>query len=163
MGRVYKCPICGKSYASLTDMYKCAQECEAKENAKAINEAAMQRRLEDEAEIRKAYQNLKTKIEKFNRTYESCFFSISMDYGSKNVTAPRAAAPAQKIGASRLEKFLSDFIKDEEDKKSKSEESEDAEVEDPMKELIETMNELFGMDLTYDEYKEYERKLLGEE
>jgi DNA repair exonuclease SbcCD ATPase subunit len=159
MGRVYKCPICGKSYSSLVEMYKCAQECEDKENARAIDEAAMQKRFEDEAEIREAYQNLKTKIEKFNRTYGNCSFSISMDYGSKNVTAPRAAAPAQKIGASRLEKFLSDFIKDEDEKENVSEDSTDKIDDTALTEgLIDLVNSIFGTDITLEEYNDFKAK-----
>jgi hypothetical protein len=67
--RVYKCPICGKSYTSLNDMYKCAQACEKKEEDDKIEKAKQtdeRDRKAREAGIAELYKELNEAISLYN-------------------------------------------------------------------------------------------------
>lgn len=72
--RIYKCPICGKSYTSLEDMYTCGIKCEKKEKEKIEAEKAkLAKSAEfkaDENVIQKAYDELYEKIKSFNKKYK---------------------------------------------------------------------------------------------
>lgn len=67
--KIYRCPLCGKSYTSPVAMAQCATKCaetEAKVQ-KGIEELAKSRALAaKEKEVYAAYEALKTKIQEYN-------------------------------------------------------------------------------------------------
>lgn len=72
--RVYRCPICGKTYASLKDMYICAQNCEAQE-IKNENEVEKER-IAAEQSILNKYKALQNEINDYNKKYASNQFNM---------------------------------------------------------------------------------------
>lgn len=125
MERVYKCPICGNTYASLKDMYKCAQKCEAEEMEAEKNKTreAMEKA---EKEINDLYQTIKSKINDFNTRYPSVHYDISITRGSKKKTSAndneeftnkmleelKNVNPALNYTKTDLENFLESLIED---------------------------------------------------
>lgn len=84
----YYCPICGKMYTDLSQMYNCAVECEKKEKTKAavakINEA---KRTNAEAEIKATYDALIKKITKYNNTFKDYNYSCTLRHSGKTLAA----------------------------------------------------------------------------
>ena len=72
--RVYRCPICGKTYASLKDMYICAQNCEAQE-IKNENKVEKERAAAEQGILNK-YKALQNEINDYNKKYSSNHFNI---------------------------------------------------------------------------------------
>lgn len=125
MSRVYKCPICGETYTSLQDMYKCAQKCEAKE--KEMEEKKTREAMEKaERQINDLYQTIKSKINDFNARYPSAHYDISITRGSKKETPSndneeftnkmyeglKNVNPALNYTKTDLEEFLEGLIED---------------------------------------------------
>lgn len=78
MERVYHCPICGKTYASLKDMYVCAQACEAKELAKESKIEADRKAAEKR--ILDKYEALRAEIHNYNVKYAPNSFNLVMKH-----------------------------------------------------------------------------------
>lgn len=72
--RVYRCPICGKAYTSLKDMYVCAQNCEVQE-IKNENEVEKERIAAEESIVNK-YKALQNDIIDYNKKYASNHFNM---------------------------------------------------------------------------------------
>lgn len=72
--RVYRCPICGKTYASLKDMYVCAQNCEAQE-IKNENKVEKERIAAEQSIVNK-YKALQNEIIDYNKKYASNQFNM---------------------------------------------------------------------------------------
>lgn len=73
--RVYRCPICGKTYTSLKDMYACAQNCEAQE-IKNENDKVEKERIAAEQSILNKYKALQDEIVDYNKKYASNHFNM---------------------------------------------------------------------------------------
>lgn len=128
MSRVYKCPICGKSYASLQDMYKCAQGCEAKEKEAERNKARETEAMRKaEKEINDLYEALKSKINAFNARYSSfSHYDITITKGikkkastnddeeflNKTLEGLKNVNPALNYTKTDLETFLKELVED---------------------------------------------------
>ena len=85
MERIYHCPICGKTYTSLTEMYNCARSCEAKEIA---NESKLEtERKEAEKAILNQYEKLKTDIHNYNLKYSPNSFDIFMKHQGQTLAS----------------------------------------------------------------------------
>lgn len=83
MERVYKCPICGNSYASLNDMYICAQKCESKEKENE-NKIEKERKIAEQNILSK-YEALKTEIHNYNVKYAPNYFDLIMKHQGKTL------------------------------------------------------------------------------
>lgn len=115
--RVYKCPICGKSYSSLNEMYVCAQGCEKKEENEKIEkakQAAERDRKAREAGIAELYKELSEAIALYNKESAKKSwggkYTIKMDFSSTE-------KPKLNYNADSLEDFLTSKLNlDKEDK-----------------------------------------------
>lgn len=77
---MYRCPICGKSYNTAAEMGKCAIDCDAKaaEARKQAEEAKIRAaKVQDRAEITKAYNQLKKLVGDWNSKYDEKY-SVSL-------------------------------------------------------------------------------------
>lgn len=77
---MFKCPICGKSYNTAAEMGKCAIDCDAKatEARKQAEEAKIRAaKVQDRAEITKAYNQLKKLVGEWNSKYDEKY-SVSL-------------------------------------------------------------------------------------
>ena len=77
---MFKCPICGKSYNTAAEMGKCAIDCDAKaaEAKKQAEEAKIRAaKVQDRAEITKAYNQLKKLVGDWNSKYDEKY-SVSL-------------------------------------------------------------------------------------
>lgn len=83
MERVYKCPICGKTYTSLKDMYMCAQKCEMKETENE-NKIEKERKIAEQSILSK-YEALKTEIHNYNVKYAPNCFDLIMKHQGKTL------------------------------------------------------------------------------
>lgn len=164
--RIYHCPICGKTYASLSDMYNCAQVCEAKEKAEKITKE----RDDAEAALIKKFTELEQEIVKFNTKYKDSFPEIKLSRGntlSDNIESKRkqntpsfnCANKNEKIKTSTedsLETFLKNTLGFEETKKSTSIPVSREQMKRDIKEMVnsntvEAINHLFGADYTMED------------
>lgn len=90
--RVYHCPICGKTYASLTDMYHCAQLCESKERARE-SQAEIER-ANAELDIASKYEKLKAAIAKYNAKYKEYSYELVLKHEGPTLAASSLSATA---------------------------------------------------------------------
>ena len=120
--RVYRCPICGKTYASLKDMYVCAQNCEAQE-IKNENKVEKERIAAEQSIVNK-YKALQNEIIDYNNKYASNHFNkieLTMKYRDRiNRTENKDNSRAEKSetktafnDATADNEYLESFLKNE--------------------------------------------------
>lgn len=107
----YYCPICGKMYTDLSQMYNCAVECEKKEKIKAavakINE---EKRKKAEAEIKATYDVLIKKIGYYNDTFKDYSYSCTLRHSGKTLAAQNISTKEKEIADKALDKLIKDIF-----------------------------------------------------
>ena len=115
MERVYHCPICGKTYASLKDMYVCAQACEAKELAKESKIEADRKAAEKR--ILDKYEALRTEIHNYNVKYAPNSFNLVMKHQGQTLanggTADKSGDIKSILNYNKPNVNLEAFLKNE--------------------------------------------------
>lgn len=120
--RVYRCPICGKTYASLKDMYVCAQNCEAQE-IKNENKVEKERIAAEQSIVNK-YKALQNEIIDYNKKYASNHFDkieLTMKYRDRinrtenkdNFRAEKNETKTASNDATADNEYLESFLKNE--------------------------------------------------
>jgi len=159
--RKYKCPICGKEWDNLKDMYECALNDETnEENERKIKE---QEQREMEAKIQKDFTALKNLISKYNLNYAPYNFEVTLTHYKnkeevrgtkdwKNAVPPLNYKSNNPKSDTNLEDFLKDKIGiGEPKKKNPSKEQMRKEIEDMVTdEDVKAVSSLYG-DMSKDE------------
>ena len=159
--RKYKCPICGKEWDNLKDMYECALNDETnEENERKIKE---QEQREMEAKIQKDFTALKNLISKYNLNYAPYNFEVTLTHYKKkeevrgtkdwkNAVPPLNYKSNNPKSDTDLEGFLKDKIGiGEPKKKNPSKEQMRKEIEDMVTdEDVKAVSSLYG-DMSKDE------------
>ena len=73
----YVCPVCGKSYDTVSEMAKCALACDEK-NTKAAAEKRIKAMNTAKEAIDNCYKGLEAMIAQFNKDYPEARISLSM-------------------------------------------------------------------------------------
>lgn len=107
----YYCPICGKMYTDLSQMYNCAVECEKKEKTKAaVTKANEAKRVNAEAEIKATYDALIKKITKYNNTFKDYSYSCTLRHSGKTLAAQNVSIKEKEIDNKTLDKWIKDIF-----------------------------------------------------
>lgn len=88
----YVCPICGKSYDTVSEMAKCALACDELKSKQDKAEEERQRQAAID-EISELYNKLQAKVSEFNQNYPEMSVSTSMKIGQKKKIGANESFP----------------------------------------------------------------------
>lgn len=104
--RVYHCPICGKTYVNLKDMYDCALNCEKKEQEAEKKKAGKDAlRGATERTIDKHFKTLQKLISEYNKNYSPYSYNLILTHQGGDSLAEKSESILSEDDIKKLEKL----------------------------------------------------------